>query len=260
MPNRNRSGRFTQRATSGRVMHLTSPSQSATMERLIERGPMTIVLVYSTSCPHCHTYMPLWKELCRQRQRRANMVSMEADVYQQTPMAAKKEVSGVPTVLFVDKAGRITEGEDIRNKRLMTTAVKRGVSEEQLNTSSQATPASSEATLTADSPIFTVKRSSESAASSMSLSEPPTPGSRVRPNPLPAVPAQVVPSPQTGGAAPVQVGGSPWTAFLAAAAQQAGPAVALLGAYGMLPKRSSGLGPARKTRRHKGSRSAHRRA
>ena len=220
------------------------------MEQLIQQGPMTIVLVYSTTCPHCHTYMPLWKQLCRQRQRKANMVSMEADVYQQTPMAAKKDVTGVPTVLFVDKAGRITEGEDIRNKRLMSTAVQRGVSEEQLNT-----PAASEATLTADSPIFTVKRSSESASSAMSLSEPPTPGSRVRPNPLPAVPAQVVPSPQTGGAAPIQVGGSPWTAFLAAAAQQAGPAVALLGAYGMLPKRSSGLGPARKTRRRR-----HRRA
>lgn len=269
MPNRNGSGRFksssgrrsTQRATSGRVMHLTSPSQSAAVERLIERGPITIMLVYSTSCPHCHTYMPLWKQLCRQRQRRANMVSMEADVYQQTPMAAKKNVSGVPTVLFVDKAGRITEGEDIRNKRLMTAAVQRGVSEEQLNTQTQTPPVStSQATLTADSPIFTVK-SSSAPSSSMSLSEPPTSGSRVLPNPLPAVPAQVVPSPQVGGALPIQRGGNPWTAFLAAAAQQAGPAVALLGAYGMLPIRSSGLGPARRTRRrthHKSSRSAHR--
>ena len=229
-------------------MHLTSPSQVGAMEKMIGRGPMTIMLVYSTSCPHCHTYMPLWKQLCRQSQRRANMVSMEADVYEKTPMAAKKQVSGVPTVLFVDKEGRITEGEDIRNKRLMSTAVQRGVSEAELNSSPASSASAS--TLTADSPIFSVSPSATSSSSSMSLSEPPTPGSRVRPNPLPSVPAQVVPSPQVGGALPTQHGGSPWAAFLAAA-RQAAPAVALLGAYGMLPQnsRSSGLGPARKTRR-----------
>jgi hypothetical protein len=217
------------------------------MEALIQRGPITIMLVYSTSCPHCHTYMPLWKQLCRQRQRKANMVSMEAGVYEQTPMAAKRQVTGVPIVLFVDKAGRITEGEDIRNKRLMTTAVQRGVSEEQLNSPSQqqTSASSNRQILTADSPIFTPKAASPSSmsdSSSMTFSESSTPGTRVRPNPLPAIPAQVVPSPQVGG-------GSPWTAFLAAAAQQAGPAIALLGAYGMMPKRSSGLGPARRTRR-----------
>jgi hypothetical protein len=254
MVKHNSSGRFkrsTQRATSGRVMHLTSPAQAATMERLIQRGPMTIMLVYSTSCPHCHSYMPLWKQLCRQRNRKANMVSMEADVYQQTPMAAKKEVSGVPTVLFVDKAGRITEGEDIRNKRLMSTAVQRGVSEEQLNTQSSSP---STQTLTADSPIFTPTPSA-SASSEMSLSEPPTPGSRVKANPLHIIPGQTVPSPQVGGVMPIQSGGNPWAAFLSAA-RQAAPAVALLGAYGMLPSRSSGLGPARRTRRRRSSRRA----
>ncbi len=163
------------------------------------------------------------------------MVSMEAGVYEQTPMSAKQPVTGVPTVLFVDKSGRITEGEDIRNKRLMTAAVERGMSEAEINSS----PVSK--TLTADSPIFTPSASA-SSSSSMSLSEPPTPGSRVRSNPLHTVPAQTVPSPQ--------VGGSPWAAFLSAA-RQAGPAVALLGAYGMLPSRSSGLGPARKTRRRR---------
>ena len=238
-------------------MHLTSPSQAGAMEALIQRGPMTIMLVYSTSCPHCHTYMPLWKQLCGQRQRKANMVSMEANVYEQTPMAAKKQVSGVPTVLFVDKAGRITEGEDIRNKRLMSTAVQRGISEAELNSLPNIT--SSKETLTADSPIFSVSPSSSASSSSMNLSEPPTPGSRVLANPLPSVPAQVVPSPQKGGALPTQYGGNPWAAFLAAA-RQAAPAVALVGAYGLLPSRSSGLGPARRSRKtHRRRRSTSRR-
>lgn len=244
-------------------MHLTSPAQARAMEALIERGPMTLVFVYSTTCPHCHTYMPIWKRLCKQRQRRANMVSMEADVYQQTPMAAKKEVTGVPTVLFVDKEGRITEGEDIRNESMMNTAVSHGVSEAQINSGAVAPAKPSVAnrvatpypsTLTADSSIFTPRASnsmSESRASTSSrkVSEPPTPGSSVSPNPLHAVPAQPVPSPQVGGAH--QVGGNPWSAFLSAAVRQAAPAAVLLGAYGMLPRnsRSSGLGAPRRTRR-----------
>ena len=160
------------------------------------------------------------------------MVSMEANVYQQTPMAGKKQVSGVPTVLFVDKEGHITEGDDIRNKRLMSTAVERGMSETEINSA----PISS----TDDSSIFS--SGSSSPSSSMNLSGSGSQSEKVRTlsNPLPAVPAQVIPSPQ--------VGGSPWAAFLTAA-RQAAPAVALLGAYGMMPSRSSGLGPARKTRR-----------
>lgn len=216
-------------------MHLTSPSQARAMEALFERGPMTLVFVYSTTCPHCHTYMPIWERLCKQRERRANMVSMEANVYQQTPMAAKKEVTGVPTVLFVDKEGRITEGEDIRNESMMNTAVSRGVSEAQIN--------SDASTLTADSPIFTPRMPSSEEESSMKVSEPPTPGSRVSSNPLPAIPAQTVPSPQ--------VGGNPWAAFLSAAVRQAAPAAVLLGAYGMLPRngRSSGLSAPKKDRK-----------
>lgn len=246
-------------------MHLTSPSQARAMEALISRGPITLVFVYSTTCPHCHTYMPIWERLCKQRERKANMVSMEADVYQQTPMSAKKEVTGVPTVLFVDKEGRITEGEDIRNESMMNTVVSRGLSEAQINSGAATkrvdTPyPTSASTLTADSPIFT-PRVSSSEGSSMTVSEPPTPGSRsfspsekghnnlsnkmvrISSNPLPAIPAQPVPSPQ--------VGGNPWAAFLSAAVRQAAPAAVLLGAYGMLPRngRSSGLSAPRKSRK-----------
>jgi len=239
-------------STEGRVLTMTSPDQADEMHEVIRRGPMTIMLIYSNSCPHCHTYMPLWKQLCAQRQKKANMISMEADVYQQTAMAKKKSVDGVPTVLFVNKKGEITEGKDIRNSELMTTAVQHGVTED------VAAKRQSSQTLTASDPIFDVKQTSSDSASdpmsSFMTSEPPTPGSRVVRNPLPAVPAQVVPSPQRGGAMmpPTQSGGSPWAAFVAAA-RQAGPAVALLGAYGLIPRteRSSGLGPARRSTRRR---------
>jgi thiol-disulfide isomerase/thioredoxin len=236
---------------------MTSPDQASEMHEIIRRGPMTIILVFSTTCPHCTSYMPLWKQLSEHPQKKANMISMQADVYQQTTMAKKKPVSGVPTVLFVNKKGQITEGKDIRNSQIMTTAVEHGVSEDVAVKRQTQTPAKRTNTqrLSADDPIFDVKETS-SASDSMDfmLSEPPTPGSSVRRNPLPAVPAQVVPSPQRGGAQlpPTQSGGSPWAAFVAAA-RQAGPAVALLGAYGLIPRteRSSGLGPARRSTRRR---------
>lgn len=233
MVSHRRSTRRSNRSGGGRVMHLTSASQARAMESLIEQGPMTLVFVYSTTCPHCHTYMPIWKRLCKQRQKKANLVSMEAGVYQETPLAAKKSVSSVPTVLFVNKEGHITEGKDIRNEPMMNIAIAHGVTEEQVSSEK----------LTVDSPIFT-PYPSKNMSMSRATSEPPTPGSRVSPSPLPAIPAQPVPSPQ--------VGGSPWAAFLSAAARQAAPAAVLLGAYGMLPRnnRSSGLGaPRRQTRK-----------
>jgi hypothetical protein len=73
--------------------------------------------------------MPLWKEMCALKRRRANMVSMEASTYDQTPMSEKQPVSGVPTVLFVNKNGQITEAREPRNREVMATAVSHGVSE-----------------------------------------------------------------------------------------------------------------------------------
>jgi hypothetical protein len=91
---------------------------------MIKKGPMTMILVFSNACPHCHTYMPIWDKISKAHGRKANMVSMEASTYQQTPMSGMKEVSGVPTVLFVDKEGRISEAKAARDERVMTNAVR----------------------------------------------------------------------------------------------------------------------------------------
>jgi hypothetical protein len=198
------------------------------MSDLIRRGPATFVLVYSTSCPHCHTYMPTWKSLCAMKDKRANMVSMEADTYMGTQMSAKKSVDGVPTVLHVSPSGEISEVSSPRDTATMSTAVKQGVSEEVAKSINSSSPSSS---------------------------------TTMTPSTLSPIPATPVSSAtmeqrllQTGGGNLVMVnqrGGNPWGAFLMAA-QQAAPAAALLGAYSMIkkPVRSSGLGaPRRKTRR-----------
>ena len=229
------------------LLEVLGPHHEEAMKNLISRGPITIVLIYSPQCPHCHTYMPLWNRLRKQSERRANLVHMEAPVYNELELSEKKSIDGVPTVLFVDKEGRVSEAESPRDERVMSNAVRLGVSEK------EAEAAASEAKITeieADSEIFTPV----SATPSMIRTEQPfsssVPGVTMSESELPAIPGAVVPS------ASVQSGGSPWAAFLATA-RHAAPAVALLGAYSLLRKpssRSSGLAKARKTIRRRSRR------
>ena len=222
-----RSSHYRTSSTAGRVMNMTSPSgsQLRALENMIGRGPLTLVFVYSPSCPHCHTYMPLWKDLCKTHDKRANLVSMRADVYDKTPLSAKKTVTGVPSVLYVDTEGQVTEADDIRNQPLMKNVVKTATPEPAVAPEPEEIPLSSE--------IF--KPAEPAAVPSPLKPVMPIQGSEARENPLEPLPAL-----------PVQQGGSPWAAFLMTAARQAAPAAALLGAYAALPKRSSGLPAARR--------------
>lgn len=147
-------------STNGRVLRMSSPHQYRELESLIQRGPTTLILVFSPTCPHCITYKPLWNKLCAQRNRQANLVSMRADTYMQTPMASQKSVEGVPTVLRVDRSGTITEVDDIRNMDKMSATI--------------STPEPERLTSTVEE--ATIKQI--------------VPGTEVAENPLPALPGQ----------------------------------------------------------------------
>jgi hypothetical protein len=219
-------------------MHVTSPRQFRAMESLMKKAD-TLVLVFTPTCPHCHTYMPIWKELCKTKGKRTNMISMEAATYDQTPLSEKKQVSGVPSVLYVNSSGQITEASNIRDKTNMTNIIKTGS-----NIPSAPAPAP------VPIPAPTAK-TSEHVVKPIALTA--VPGVTVSENPLRPLPGTPEPTNiLTGGGR--QMGGSPWAAFLLAA-QHAAPAAALLGAYSLVPhKRSSGLGKARNTRRRRSSR------
>jgi thiol-disulfide isomerase/thioredoxin len=202
---------------------------------MIPRTPLTIVLVYSPGCPHCHTYMPIWKELCKKKNRQANLVSMEATTYDRTPMSKSKPVNGVPSVLFVDSQGQITEARNIRDKTAMSNVVRSA------NTENMTEPIQEVANI--DLNTETAEAKGPMVMSPMSMSPSPIVPRKDSLHPLPGY---VVPS-QGGGSqrggnlgGGSQRGGNPWAAFLATAAASA-PAAALLGAYSMLPERSSGL-------------------
>ena len=243
------------------------------MNSMIDNGPVTIMLVFSKTCPHCVTYMPIWKKLCNTQGRKANMISMEASTYQNTDLSQKKSVSVVPSILYVNQQGEITEAPTPRDTEVMTNAV-RITPESDLpasvvmsanvrRTSSEPKPmtaASEPKPMTATSEPKLLNLSQPKPLTPAPLppvSKPPSepkplsnaviPGTMTSENPLDPLPATLV----QGGGSLVQTGGSPWAAFLLAA-RQAAPAAALLGAYAALPaKRSSGLSAPRRTRRRR---------
>jgi thiol-disulfide isomerase/thioredoxin len=224
------------------VMTLTDPAQFDKLSQLIRQGPATLVLVFSPTCPHCHTYMPMWNQLKKTSNRQANMVTMEASVYDETPLSEQKTIESVPSVLYVNKSGGISEVSDIRNETNMKNILKTAEPE------GTATVAASNNSGRALSNIL---ESLPVASSSMPERpiEPVIPGQRSEPSPLAAIPA--MPSSQKGAGRRhtrkgkhqqrqrlrLQRGGNPWAAFLASA----GPAALLAGAYAALPARSSGL-------------------
>ncbi len=115
----------------GKVIRLTSSKQVKQLENIIREGPMTLVFVYSQTCPHCHTYMPIWDGLTNIKDKKTHMVSMKSDVYHELPMSKKYPIDGVPSVLYVDPTGRISEGKNIRDEKLMTTVVRNAISEDE---------------------------------------------------------------------------------------------------------------------------------
>ena len=238
------------------------------------------MLVYSTTCPHCVTYMPIWKKLCKEKGKTAHMVSMEHSVYSDTPMAVKKPVSGVPTVLFVDPQGGIHEQDNIRDEAVMKKAMTES-SPTMSEDDSEEEMDMEESESTEDPMLRTSEVSSDGLSDGLSngLTEAsvfrPAKNRTATPYPdsirgttevedkLPALPATPIRTlTMTGGSykgsytgSGSQRGGDPFSAFVAVA-RQAAPAAALLAAYGLLPKnkRSSGLGAARRSRRNRKTR------
>ena len=181
------------------------------------------------------------------------MVSMEHSVYSETPMAAKKSVSGVPTVLFVDPQGGIHEESNIRDETNMTNAITSDPTNSMTESSSDHNSENEE---------MPMLRTSELASESVTEGNPvekrkatpyPTGSgseSESEENPLSPLPATPIYTEPMSGGDRNQRGGDPWSAFVAVA-RQAAPAAALLAAYGMLPSssRSSGLDAGRRKRR-----------
>ena len=207
---RSSSRRRTQKIRSGSVMHVTSPRQFRAMESIMKKAD-TLVLVFTPTCPHCHTYMPIWKELCKTKGKRTNMISMEAATYDQTPLSEKKSVNGVPSVLYVNSSGQISEASNIRDKTAMTNIIKTGS-----NIPSAPAPTPAPTAVTSEPVVKAPTEPVVKPKTNIALTA--IPGVTISENPLRPLPGTPEPTNiLTGGGR--QMGGSPWAAFLLAAQQ-----------------------------------------
>ncbi len=190
-------------------------------------------------------------------------------MYQKSPLAGKKEVTSVPTVLYVDEKGEIQEVEDSRNKTLMTNIVQTAAPPAVAMNVAETAPAPAptvKMNMAAPAPAPAVKMNMTAPApapaplnmNAMKRTSAPNisaviPGTEVEPNPLP-ISAGATMSTQEAAMSmmpeqPVpQVGGN----ALASAIVQVAPVAILAGAYSIFGnRRSSGLPDARRTRRHR---------
>lgn len=214
-------------------IRVTCPIQANKL--LQERGPK-LIAVSNDSCPHCVNYKPTWNSFGKMFGRRIHMISMPSSVYSETPLAQKEEVNSVPTVLHVKPDGEVEVVDDIRNKETIKEIVNQADNSmvtmpvSQVSTGASIVNSAGPSIVNPAGPSAEKKTSSNIVPLRISGLTEIIPGTSSEKNPLPPVPGT-----------PVQVGGNPWAAFMAAATQ-AGPAAALMGAYSLLPnKRSSGL-------------------
>lgn len=221
----NRTNARTRRNGNGvNIITLKEPSEFDRLDKLIRQGPATLILVHSTSCPHCVEYMPTWKNLQKTPNRKTNMVTVEASVFDQTPLSEKKSINSVPAVLYVDPAGEITEVSDIRNATNMQQILKTGTN---INATANI------AQMDSEDLMKLVDEVGSKDLPERSISLPPLPpaiANMSEPNPLPALPTDQMKLSQAGG-----------NPFAAALLSTVGPTALLAGAYSALPMRSSGL-------------------
>ncbi len=210
--------------------------------------------------------------------KQTNMISIRSDMYPESSLSEKKNVEGVPTVLYVNSEGRIQEVEDARDKERMKTLVASGSLSNTkptlpslpalpaMNIKPTASPSlnvTAPAAPTMPSISETMMPSmSESTAAVSPIIPPVVPGTKVEPSALNIIPGSSVSNigvsdamqsmvPEQPAGAAVQQGGN-----FGGMIRAAGPAALLLGAYAAFGRtRSSGLPPATRRRRRRGRKS-----
>lgn len=80
---------------------------------IMNKHPMTLVLVYAVWCPHCHTFMEQWKKYKKLPNRNSPMITVEQTFMNkllphiQTKEGAPMSVDGFPTVLLNMNKGAV---------------------------------------------------------------------------------------------------------------------------------------------------------
>lgn len=123
-------------STSGRVklpLDVRSDSDLPKFKNLLGKKNLTIIMVYATWCPHCHTMMPHFDEAAKSPKNTVSAVKINETMVDKVnnyirnnvnKSAKPIDVEGYPSIILVNnKAEKITDIEPVRNteslKKLM---------------------------------------------------------------------------------------------------------------------------------------------
>jgi thiol-disulfide isomerase/thioredoxin len=116
------------------AVSVRSPEHFSELDKLIEKGPITFILVHADWCGPCQSYKPLWSEMEQSPGRIANMAMVHHDMVENSALLKKAKIPGFPTVLKVHPNGKIEEYisenkktnavPNIRDKKAMISMLK----------------------------------------------------------------------------------------------------------------------------------------
>ena len=99
------------------------------LKKLLQKKPLTIILVYATWCPHCHTMMPHFDEAAKSPKNTVSAVKINETMLDSVNNFVKKNVNrdaepikveGYPSVILVNKkAEKVADLEPVRNTNAM---------------------------------------------------------------------------------------------------------------------------------------------
>jgi thiol-disulfide isomerase/thioredoxin len=131
-PNPRKTVRRHRKSTSGKIsvpVDVRSDKDLPKFRDALKKNGLTIILVYATWCPHCHTLMPHFDEASKNPANTVSTVKVDESMldkvnnYVKTNInsAAKPiQVNGYPSIILVNKkAEKVTDIEPVRNTKTL---------------------------------------------------------------------------------------------------------------------------------------------
>jgi thiol-disulfide isomerase/thioredoxin len=120
------------KSTSGKIsvpLDVRSAKDLLPLKKLLGKKPLTIILVYATWCPHCHTMMPHFDEASKSPKNTVSTVKINETMLNDVNHFVKKnvnkdaeplQVQGYPSLILVNKkAEKVADLEAVRDTKAL---------------------------------------------------------------------------------------------------------------------------------------------
>jgi thiol-disulfide isomerase/thioredoxin len=131
-PNPRKTVRRHRKSTSGKIsvpVDVRSDKDLPKFRDALKKNGLTIILVYATWCPHCHTLMPHFDEASKNPANTVSTVKVDESMLDRVNNYVKTninssakpiQVNGYPSIILVNKkAEKVTDIEPVRNTKTL---------------------------------------------------------------------------------------------------------------------------------------------